>query len=562
MAITVRELMVTLGFEANQRQLNNAESGLKKLEKAAKVVGAIFATGALAKGFNDMIGLASDAAEVANKFGAVFEDAGDKTQKALDDIAKRTGASGIQLQEFSSQIGAIVKPALGSANAASDIASGISELALDIASFNNLEPEVALEKLRAGLIGSVEPLDSVGVNLRKSNIDLDRFAAQLGKTASQLTQGELMQARYNAIVKQLTAQGSLGDAARTSQDLANAQRNLRGRLKEAGALLGGFFLKSAKESTNALLGLVTRVMDWIKANRELIQQGVDKTLKAISRVAEALVDVVRLAVEGWRMFTEALGESGAQMANVALALVVLIGLLGLPTVLLLAIGAAIFLVIEDLKVMGEGGESVIGTLIDGFKGLVEELGSLPAAIVEFLSTAFDYWADFFGDMFGVSEETIEGIKGAFAALASFIADTLGAAFGIAKDLGGSVMKLFSGDFKGALKGVENAVSRAGGVLFDLADKTQAGELFGGEAQRMVAAGIAAEQATATARPGTAAVAAGAQSAQVTTNATINVTGGPGQSAEAIGRGAMDRASELRAKDERRAASFAFNPGAA
>lgn len=509
MAITAREVVITLGFRTDNASMQNAENGLNKIMKVAKVLGGVFVTGIAARGFKNLVNLASDAAERENKFAAIFQNAANTTTTALEEIAGRTGAASGQLQDYAAQLGAVLKPQLGSADAAGEMSARLAEVALDIASFQNLRPEEALMKLRSGLLGSVEPMDQVGVNLRKNNLDLDNFAASLGKTTKELTQGELMQARYNAILRQLDQQGSLGDADRTSEDLANASRNLRGNLRQLGEEIGKAFLPSVKASTVSMLAMVKGMLEWWKANGAIIRQNIGRHLKVLSTIISGLLSPLGLlasAVLGLGIAMQVMGANAFLAWLIGFAPVVaMVALIGL-------ISAAIWIIIDDLNAMGEGGESVIGTLIQGFMDLVNELGSIPAAIGDMLKTALSFWFEYFARIAGVSEETIGHLKDWFQGLFDFV-----------------------------INGLKNLVA-PWKFLFDAASN-----LFGGD--------------EAGASPGAAAAGA-TQQAQVTTNATINVQPGPGQSAEDVGRGAMMQAQDLRAKDERRAAKFAFEAGGA
>lgn len=372
--MVVRELIALLGFKTDETSLKKAESSIDGLKRAAIKLSAIFLTGAVAVGFGKLIDLASEAEERQNKFTAVFGKSSEKIQKSLDDTSRRTGIASGQLQQFAANIGAVVRPALGSAEAAGEMAAKVAELALDIASFNDLEPEVALAKLRSGLLGSVIPLDIVGVNLRKANLENSAYFKGLGKTVEALTQGELIQVRFNATIEQLIAQNALGDAERTAEGFANASRALSTQIKQLGETLGKFLLKDAGMTILRFSQIIATIQGWIAANKELIQQRVDDVLQVINNTIEGIVNVLRFAVRGWQLFGEAIGPVASGLLTVTGILLALIAILGAPVVLFLAISAAIGLVIDDLVVFARGGRSVFGALITTVKNFVKDSG--------------------------------------------------------------------------------------------------------------------------------------------------------------------------------------------
>lgn len=474
--MVVRELIALLGFKTDEQSLKKAESSIGGLKKAAISLSAVLLSGAVVAGFNKLISLASESTETLNKFGAVFGSASEAVQKQLDETSKRTGVASLQLQQFAANIGAIVRPALGSAKAAGDMGARVAELALDIASFNDLEPEVALDKLRSGLVGATKPLQDVGVNLKKNNLEQSAYFKSLGKTIENLTQAELIQVRFNSTIEQLISQNALGDATRTALDFANASRALATQIKQLGATLGGFLLKDAGRTVAIYTKIVAATSAWIEANKDLIQQRVDDVLQVINNVIEGIVSTLRFIVSGWLQFAKVLGPVAGNLLIVTTILLALIAILGAPVVLLLAIGAAIAGVIDDLVVFARGGESVFGRLVDAVKAFAEEAGiDLDEFFVLFTDVwdlvviaageMFDEIKEFFGIGEGDAEEFVESLKeffkDGFKDISGFIKEALQTMKDFFKDTGEEGEGLFEGLGKKLLKFVR---SIAGGPL--------------------------------------------------------------------------------------------------
>ena len=191
--MALREIVLELGVDVDQNDIDNVTGALDKLKGAAITVGTVFATGALAVGFNKLLDFGSAAQERINKFRAVFQEATDDVQAQLDDTADRTGVASDQLAGFAANIGAIVKPAQGSAAAAGRMGAAVAELALDIASFNDVEPTDALVALRSGLIGSAEPLQRFGVDTRVAALEAEALRQGITKSVKAMSEGERQQ---------------------------------------------------------------------------------------------------------------------------------------------------------------------------------------------------------------------------------------------------------------------------------------------------------------------------------------------------------------------------------
>lgn len=364
---SLRDIFIRLGVKTDPRGFQRATAGINRISTSAISLGRILATGAVAIGFKKMIDIASDIEETANKFGAVFGTAGEGVQKQLDDIAKRTGATNLQLQEMSSNIGALIKPALGSAEAAGEMATSVTELALDIASFNNVSADDALTALRSGLIGSAEPLQRFGVDTRIAALQLEALRQGISESVQNMTEGQRVTLRYAAIQRQLGSQGATGDATKTALGFANAARNLGQAMKETSGIIGTFFLKSVGNGVNRMRELVNQFQMWLAENRKVIQQNITGFISKTGRVIKAVIAFVRRVADATTEWAESLTPLGKQLLDIAKIAAGLGLLLLLPAAPLLLLITLVALLIEDFEVWRKGGDSVIGDLIKGIK---------------------------------------------------------------------------------------------------------------------------------------------------------------------------------------------------
>ncbi len=395
--MALREIILELGVDVEVDKLDAATNAIDSLKDGAVKLAALFTTGAVAVGFKNLIGFASAGAERINKFGAVFQDSSEGIQQKIDEISARTKIAAPLLQSFTANLGAITKPALGSAKAAGELAAAMSEAALDIASFNDVEPSDAFVAIRSGLIGSAEPLQRFGVDVRVAALEAEALRLGIKGSIQAMTEGQRVQLRSSAILRQLGSQGALGDATRTSDELANATRGLNSQLMRMAEFIGGFFLADARDTTVRLRDIVTAMNAWILANRELIQQRVDKVLQVINNTIKAIEFGIRFLIGAFGTLSEVIGPVAANVLAAVAAIAVLVAILGAPIVAILALGAAIGLVIDDLVIFAEGGESVFGLLVDGiteFLGRFDEVGPAFESLITMLGTLFQ---SFFAD---------------------------------------------------------------------------------------------------------------------------------------------------------------------
>lgn len=502
--MALRELVLELGVDVDKRDLDKAVSSLDKIKTAAIRVGSLFiGTGLVAVGYNKLVELGSEAAEAQNKFAAVFGDAQTEVQKDLEDTSKRTGIATNALLEAASNIGALTKPALGSASAAGRLGAQMAEVAQDIASFNNVSPEEALIALRSGLIGSAEPLQRFGVDVRVAALEQEALRMGIQGSVKDLTEAQRIQIRQSAILRQLGSQGALGDATKTSEGFANATRALTSQLKQLGQTIGKFLLEDAAKTAVRFRDIVASITEWVKANEGLIRQRVNDVLQVINNTIEGIVIGVRFLAQGFQSLSEAIGPVASGLLAVLGTITALVLILGAPIVLLLALAAAIGLVIDDLVVFGKGGESVFGKLIASAKDFISQFVDLDQVMewadrfVDMVGGLWDrivvLWTDslapFFEDMLQRAADFIE----VGAQRAGELFEDLGGRLGtLLKDLLNSSIGRVIIDFLGAKAGAvigEFIGKLAGQLAGRIAGKGKVGKLISGFLSEKIGAGV-------------------------------------------------------------------------
>ena len=441
--MALREILLELGIEVEgqdaQRAVDNLRRGLDNMARGPAIpraqqgvrglvgsmlslrnvavgLGAAFLTGKVAQGFGSMITAASDAAEITNKFGAVFNEETGNASTAAEELAGRIGQSRLAIKEMTADVGALVKPLVGSTKASAEMAKSVTELAFDISSFENVRPEEAVTALRSALIGSSEPMLRFGVDTRQAA--LQQFALEKGlkKSTKEMTSAEITALRLELVQKRLGEKGAVGDATKTADGFANRLRALQGSFRDLTAELGKEFLPIANEVLKITIDLVKELGPTLSNAAKglvFIFRILANVAKGIAGAFDGLNGVLfltSLAVGGLAVAFKLVGTAGVVAGiKAAGAWILATAPILLMIVLIGIIIAAIALLIEDFVAMGEGAESVTGTMIQGFNDLVEEVGSVPDAIFEMLATAFEFWAKFFQDTLGLNDEFIDNM---------------------------------------------------------------------------------------------------------------------------------------------------------
>lgn len=276
MGTKLGDVFVALGLESRDydRGIKDAE---RKASLFAKTVNGFFERigqrgfDALANGlrnvfvnvfsfFNEAANGASDLNEAINKTNVVFG----QSAKAIVQWAKTADTALGQTTTGALAAAAGFGNLFTSLGIARDEAARMSvefvELASDIASLNNIDPEEALEKLRAGLVGETEPLRTVGVFLNETVVQAKAAELGFGALGGKLTEQEKILARYALILDQTA--NAQGDFARTSTEAANAQRILTAQFSNLQTTFGQAILPIKTAVLNGLSQIITAVQPY------------------------------------------------------------------------------------------------------------------------------------------------------------------------------------------------------------------------------------------------------------------------------------------------------------
>ena len=323
---TLFTLLAKLGLDAT-----GYHKGLEDAEKAAgtrsgaivkklSAIGGGVATGlgiaAVATGafLASSIGPASDLAETVSKNTVVFGEQGDAIISWADDAATAMGMTREEALAATGTYGNLFRSMQIGEEASADMSMGLVELAADLASFNNMDPGVVLEKLRAGLTGETEPLKALGVNLNQATIEARALEMGLWDGEGAITAAAKAQASY-ALVMEQTALAQ-GDFARTSDGLANQQRILKATFGDLRARIG-----------TALLPVITKLMGKVNefVQSDAFQAWLERAIEWIQRLAGYAEEAIPKVVTAFQSVVSWLQEHQGVIVGVLVALGVALG---------------------------------------------------------------------------------------------------------------------------------------------------------------------------------------------------------------------------------------------
>jgi hypothetical protein len=291
---TVRQKLLgfgAMGLQVGQQFAAGMGGGLSGLlglvgtAAAGPIAIAVTAIAALVGGLIKCTMLASDFNETIAKTEQVFGSSTGKITSAADEMAAKFGVVKTDFMDAASMFGLIAQGAGVAGDKAADMSVSLAKLAADASSFYNTSVDVALEKIRAGLVGESEPLRAFGVMLSEDAVKAKALAMGLAKPGQELTNQMKIMARYQLIQEGLGK--ASGDLERTGGGFANQWRMFTGQLVNIGTTIGTFVLPAFNlllRGVNFVLSDIGAKFEWLggkwQAFLDFIGMGKDEAAKA------------------------------------------------------------------------------------------------------------------------------------------------------------------------------------------------------------------------------------------------------------------------------------------
>lgn len=227
---------------------------------------------------------ARDAEETENKFLTVFENIQDKARSTASVLATSYGMANSTAQNLLGSTGDLLVGFGFTEDAALGLSKRVNELAVDLASFQNIEggTERASEALTKAILGETESAKALGIVIRQDTKEFKDSVEAIQKSRGVNEK----QARSIVILEEAYKQSkkAVGDFARTHDQLANQERIAKEEAKkfreEIGRNLQPTFLSATKLA--------------IKFFRAITETDLDQTIRQLGELGASAETLVRL----------------------------------------------------------------------------------------------------------------------------------------------------------------------------------------------------------------------------------------------------------------------------
>lgn len=281
-----------------QQKLDQAERKLDKtgqtgfsafkLKMVAGITAATAALGKLVSTIGDWVQNASDLAESTSKFNVVFRNVGKEAKVVKKELTEAYGLSRLEATKLLSATGDLLTGFGLQGDVALDLSQKVNTLAVDLASFSNAQggAEAVASALNRALLGERESLKTYGIAIKESDVQ----TRLLEKGQKDLTGTALNQAKAIATLELAYKQSknAIGDFVRTSDQLANQQRQLKSDWEDLSSTLGKLFIPAVTDAVGGIRGMVEGFDDLISLKPT---EEIEKEKDEINNLIQSIVSL-------------------------------------------------------------------------------------------------------------------------------------------------------------------------------------------------------------------------------------------------------------------------------
>lgn len=353
--MTIRDIGILFGYKVDQASEKKVEGSIKSLKSmASKVLGAVGITLSVAgakSAIDGCVEVASSIEEMQNKFDVVFGDMRNEVNKWAQEYSDAIGRNKNNIKTYLADQQNLLVGFGMTRQAGAEMAEQMTSLALDLASFGNMDETASVNAMTKAVMGESEAAKTLGAVLNDSTRAQAMATLGLKGTYDKLDQLTKMQVNYQAILQQ--SPDAIGDCQRSLDSYESTKKRYIAKLKEIKTIVGQFFLPTYQKILSIGAKGLTMIRDWLQKLTDLTDKlgGSQRVLSVLAAAFTAMLVAMNLkkigaAINGFTKLARAIGLGhGKALAFFAVFL-------------LLA------LVIEDFISFMRGDKSLLGTMLE------------------------------------------------------------------------------------------------------------------------------------------------------------------------------------------------------
>lgn len=225
------------------KKLSNNVSGLSKVLKLVNFTAFIASCKRIGTTIYGLVNQTSQYIQKMNQFKSIMGDSAKEAQNFVDKAERILGLDPEQMMGSLSSFQTLTRGFGIASDEAYKMSKNLTQLAADMSSFTGESMDLALQRIKSGISGEIEPMRKWGIALDQATLQETAYALGINKRVAEMTRAQKTELAYYQIMH--ATQYAQGNMARTMLTPANAIRILQTEFKQLARAIGSVFIPIA-----------------------------------------------------------------------------------------------------------------------------------------------------------------------------------------------------------------------------------------------------------------------------------------------------------------------------
>lgn len=225
------------------KKLSNNVSELSKVLKLVNFTAFIASCKRIGTTIYGLVNQASQYIQKMNQFKSIMGDSAKEAQNFVDKAERILGLDPEQMMGSLSSFQTLTRGFGIASDEAYKMSKNLTQLAADMSSFTGESMDLALQRLKSGISGEIEPMRKWGIALDQATLQERAHALGINKKVAEMTRAQKTELAYYQIMH--ATQYAQGNMARTLLTPASALRIVQTEFKQLGRAMGSVFIPIA-----------------------------------------------------------------------------------------------------------------------------------------------------------------------------------------------------------------------------------------------------------------------------------------------------------------------------
>lgn len=249
--MTVSEFINQVGFKVNQGDIDKVNGSINGIKNsAAKALGALgigLSIAGVTQFIKECVAIGSEVEEMQNKFNVVFDGMQKEMESWASKYANTIGRSANDIKAYVADSQDLLVGFMGPERRAeaAELSKNMTTLALDLASFSNVDESAAVNYMTKAVLGETEAAKMLGVALDDNTRKQAMNTLGIEGSYDALDQATKMMVNYQAIVNQ--SGDAIGDCERSQGSYRSTLIRFQSTLKDLKTMIGQFFMPAIQK---------------------------------------------------------------------------------------------------------------------------------------------------------------------------------------------------------------------------------------------------------------------------------------------------------------------------